>query len=333
MLVLGIESSCDETAAAVVKDGKIILSNIVSSQIDIHRLYGGVVPELASRKHIEVIYKIVKDALTQADIALSNIDAVAVTNGPGLIGSLLVGVSFAKALAFARNIPLIGVSHIEGHLLSVYLEHDTPSFPYVGLMASGGHTALYYVSGYTNYNLLGKTRDDAAGEAFDKIAKMLGLEYPGGEAISRLSENGDPQKIHFPRALLGKDSFDFSFSGLKTAVAHYIRLTKEADLPIPLEDVCASFQEAVVDVLVSKAVKALLQYGVKNVVMVGGVASNARLRSALRNAAAKENIRVFIPKPSLCTDNGAMIAVAGYYRLQKGESSNLDLDTYSRGKP
>ncbi|MEW5948244.1 MAG: tRNA (adenosine(37)-N6)-threonylcarbamoyltransferase complex transferase subunit TsaD [Thermodesulfobacteriota bacterium] len=333
MLILGIESSCDETAAAVVRDGKIILSSVVASQVDVHRRYGGVVPELASRKHIEAIYPVVKEALERSGVSLNGIDAIAATRGPGLVGSLLIGLSFAKALSYARELPLIGVSHIEGHLLSIYLEEDSPSFPYVALMASGGHTALYYVSDYTGYHLLGQTRDDAAGEAFDKVAKLMGLGYPGGEVISRLAEQGNPKKINLPRAIISKDSFDFSFSGLKTAVANYIRCCRENRITAPYEDTAAAFQEAVVDVLTDKTMKAALQYKVKNIVAAGGVASNRRLREALGAAAKQAGIKVFIPDPSLCTDNAAMIAVAGYHRFRKGEVSDMDLDAYSRLSP
>ncbi|MFZ5995096.1 MAG: tRNA (adenosine(37)-N6)-threonylcarbamoyltransferase complex transferase subunit TsaD [Thermodesulfobacteriota bacterium] len=333
MLILGIESSCDETAAAVVRDGKIILSSVVASQVDVHRRYGGVVPELASRKHIEAIYPVVKEALERSGVSLNGIDAIAATRGPGLVGSLLIGLSFAKALSYARELPLIGVSHIEGHLLSIYLEEDSPSFPYVALMASGGHTALYYVADFTDYRLLGQTRDDAAGEAFDKVAKLLGLGYPGGEVISRLAEQGNPKKINLPRAIISKDSFDFSFSGLKTAVANYIRCCRENRITAPYEDTAAAFQEAVVDVLTDKTMKAALQYKVKNIVAAGGVASNRRLREALGAAAKQAGIKVFIPEPSLCTDNAAMIAVAGYHRFRKGEVSDMDLDAYSRLSP
>ncbi len=332
MLILGIESSCDETAAAVVQDGNTILSSVVASQVDVHRRYGGVVPELASRKHIEAIYPVVEEALEQAGLSLNGISAIAVTQGPGLVGSLLVGISFAKALSYARGLPLIGVSHIEGHLLSIYLEEDNPSFPYVSLMVSGGHTALYYVSDYTNYRLLGQTRDDAAGEAFDKVAKLLGLGYPGGAAISRLAEQGNPKKTNLPRAIISKDSFEFSFSGLKTAVANYVRYCREAQVPVPYEDTAAAFQEAVVDVLVDKTMKAALQYRVKNIVAVGGVASNRRLREVLGAAAKQAGVKFFIPDPSLCTDNAAMIAVAGYHRFVRGEVSGLNLDAYSKNR-
>lgn len=333
MLILGIESSCDETAAAIVENGKTILSSPVSSQIDIHRRYGGVVPELASRRHVEVIYSIVEQAFSEAGIEPAKIDGVAVTNGPGLVGALLVGVSFAKAFSYAENLPLVGVSHIEGHIFSIFLQDNPPQFPYLALLASGGHTALYYVSDYTSYKVLGKTRDDAAGEAFDKAAKMLGLAYPGGVVISRLAEAGNRQKIHFPRALAGNadsDRFDFSFSGLKTALANYIRSEAIAGRPLQLQDIAASFQEAIVDVLVEKTMKAALTYDVQNIVAVGGVASNQRLRTAFELAAKKEGMLFFTPDPSLCTDNAAMIAAAGYHHFKRGEISGLDLDVYSR---
>lgn len=333
MLILGIESSCDETAAAIVENGKTILSGPVSSQIDIHRRYGGVVPELASRRHVEVIYSIVEEAFSEAGIEPAKIDGVAVTNGPGLVGALLVGVSFAKAFSYAENLPLIGVSHIEGHIFSIFLQDNPPQFPYIALLASGGHTALYYVSDYTSYKVLGKTRDDAAGEAFDKAAKMLGLAYPGGVIISKLAEAGNHQKMHFPRALAGNadsDRFDFSFSGLKTALANYIRSEAIAGRPLQLQDIAASFQEAIVDVLVEKTIKAALTYDVKNIVAVGGVASNRRLRTAFDMAARKAEMLFFTPDPSLCTDNAAMIAAAGYHHFRRGEISGLDLDVYSR---
>lgn len=317
----------------MVQDGRIILSNIVASQVEIHGRYGGVVPELASRKHMEAIYAVVSEALKQAGVSLSQIHAIAATQGPGLVGSLLVGLSFAKALSYVRGLPLIGVSHLEGHLLSVHLEKDAPSFPYIGLLASGGHTALYHVSDYTRYRLLGQTRDDAAGEAFDKVAKMLGLGYPGGEVISRLAQHGNPEKISFPRATISKDSFDFSFSGLKTAVANHLRHYREAQIPVPYEDTAAAFQEAVVGVLVDKTIKAALQYKIKNIVAVGGVASNSCLREVLAKTSKKQGLDLFIPNPGLCTDNAAMIAVAGYYRFLKGLVSGLDLDTYSRHRP
>lgn len=332
MLVLGIESSCDETGAAIVQDGKTILSNIVSSQIDIHRPYGGVVPELASRKHIETIYHIVGESLHEARVSLDQIGAVAVTKGPGLVGALLVGLSFAKALAYARNLPLLGVSHIEGHLLSIYLEEETPEFPYVALLVSGGHTALYHVSDFLHHSLMGRTRDDAAGEAFDKTAKMLGLGYPGGLTVSRLSRKGNPLRVNFPRALLDKDLYGFSFSGLKTAVANYIRSNINSEDTVPVEDICASFQEAVVDVLVQKTLKAALQQKVNSITVVGGVASNDRLREKLQCEANKEGLRVFIPRPEFCTDNAAMIATAGYHYWRNGQVSGLDLDPISRDR-
>lgn len=328
MIVLGIETSCDETAAAVVSNGRTILSNAVWSQVATHHPYGGVVPELASRKHIEKIVPVVENALSVPGPYSSGIDGVAVTCGPGLVGALLVGLSFAKAFAYARGLPLTGVNHLHGHIAAVYLQPAPPTFPFVALLVSGGHTNLYYVAGPTEFEHMGQTRDDAAGEAFDKVAKILGLGYPGGMVIDQLSQQGDPNRIRFPRVFLDKTGFDFSFSGLKTAVARYVGGEKEAARRIP--DIAAGFQEAVVDVLVQKGISAAKARGCQHLALVGGVASNRRLRERIREASEEARITVHIPKPELCTDNAAMIATMGYHQLSKGKPSSLDLDVYSK---
>jgi N6-L-threonylcarbamoyladenine synthase len=329
MNILGIESSCDETAAAVVKDGTTILSSVISSQIEVHHRYGGVVPELASRKHIEAIVPVVDEALNKAGLPLEAVDAIAATQGPGLVGALLVGFSYAKSLAYALDIPWVGVNHLEGHINSVFLQDNPPSFPLVALLASGGHTSIYYVTGHITLDLMGQTRDDAAGEAFDKVAKMLGLGYPGGSAIDRLSKQGDPARIKFPRSYLDKDSFDFSFSGLKTAVNRYAadhREQLEEDIP----DIVAGFQEAVVDVLTRKVMRAAEAKDCHNIALVGGVAANSRLRDKLRRDGDRRGINVYIPSIELCGDNAAMIAVAGYHRRAAGIEAELGDDVFSR---
>jgi N6-L-threonylcarbamoyladenine synthase len=331
MIILGIETSCDETAAAVVSDGHRIRSSVVASQIAVHHPYGGVVPELASRKHIEAIVPVVNQALEAAAVAKAQIEAVAVTQGPGLVGSLLVGFSFAKAFAMRSGIPWIGISHLEGHLNSVFLESDPPPFPFVALLASGGHTSVYYVTGHTRQSLLGQTRDDAAGEAFDKVAKMMGLGYPGGGIVSKTAEKGDPQKIHFTRPLRDHSTFDFSFSGLKTAVYRYLQKNPDA-YEGRLADIAAGFQEAVVDVLVDKVIRAAEEKGCEHLALVGGVAANQRLRSRLRAAADAKDLQVHIPSIELCGDNAAMIAAAGYHHLKAGARSQLTDDVYSRAK-
>jgi len=325
MVILAIESSCDETAAAVTAGGEKALSNIVSSQIQVHRKYGGIVPELASRKHIEVIIPVIKEALLKAGITLDHVEGVAVTNGPGLIGSLLVGLSVAKAIAYARNLPFIGVNHVEGHLSAIFLENPRLQFPLVGLVVSGGHTCLYRVNHLGSYEWLGGTRDDAAGEAFDKVAKLLNLGYPGGPVIDEVARNGNPQAIPFPRAFISKDSFDFSFSGIKTSVLHHVKKHPHDRV----EDIAASFQEAVVDVLISKAVQAARSLDVPRIVLSGGVACNGRLRVRLKEMAEKEGLEVSIPSPILCTDNAAMIGVIGHYYLARGKTSPLTLNAFS----
>jgi N6-L-threonylcarbamoyladenine synthase len=326
MIVLGIESSCDETAAAVVADGGRILSSVVASQIAVHQPYGGVVPELASREHIAAIGPVVRQAMAEAGRA---IDAVAVTQGPGLVGCLLVGFCFAKAFAYARGIPWIGVDHLEGHLHSVLLAQQRPSYPFVALLASGGHTSIYYLPRSGVYHLLGRTRDDAAGEAYDKVAKMLALGYPGGPAIDRAAMQGDPKRIAFTRPYLDKDRFDFSFSGLKSAVHRYIQVHPH-DWRDQRAHIAAAFQEAVVDVLVFKLLRAAEACECHQVALVGGVAANQRLRQRLTQAAAERRLSVFIPALSLCGDNAAMIAAAGYPRLAAGQRAGLKDDVYSR---
>lgn len=328
-LILGIESSCDETAAAVVKDGKKLLSNIVSSQIDIHNIFGGVVPEIASRKHTETIIEVVNRSLNEASSSLDDIKAIAVTEGPGLIGSLLIGISTAKTLCFALDKPLVGVNHLEAHISAIHLQ-DEISFPFVALIVSGGHTNLYLVNDYLDFRLLGNTRDDAAGEAFDKAAKVLGLGYPGGVEIDRRAKNGDPTAISFPRPLKDKSS-DFSFSGLKTSLINFVN-NNGVDSDNELNDICASFQEAIVETLIEKTLAAAKKHKVKNVLIAGGVACNSRLRQLSKERIDASGIKVYIPAPFLCTDNAAMIASLGYYRFNNSELSKLDLTPYSTNK-
>jgi len=327
MLVLGIESSCDETAASVVACGKM-MSNVVASQIKDHSKYGGVVPEIASRKHIEAINPVIREALDDAHVTLKEIEGIAVTRGPGLIGSLLIGLSTAKALAYALNIPLVGVNHLEGHIAASFLAKKPPAFPFVALVVSGGHTTVYLVKNYHDFHLLGQTRDDAAGEAFDKAAKLLNLGYPGGVVIDKMAKQGNPQTVAFPRAM--KDSPDFSFSGLKTSLLTMLkkrgRNFEESQLP----DVVASYQEAIVDVLVEKTIKVAKDNGIERIVVCGGVAANGRLREKFAIAADAEKIELFIPPIILCTDNAAMIAAIGEIMLKNGRSDSLDLNAVSR---
>ncbi len=327
--ILAIESSCDETAAAVLQDGEHLLSSIVASQIAVHREFGGIVPELASRHHMEAIEPVVREALQEAGMTMVDINGVAVTRGPGLVGSLIVGFSFAKALSAALDIPFTGVDHVYAHLYAVFLEGSKPQFPYIGLVVSGGHTSLYVVEDFHHARVLGQTRDDAAGEAFDKVAKILGLEYPGGPVISRLADRGRPGAFSFPRSRLRETPLDFSFSGLKTAVLTQVRKLETAGR-LPMEDVCASFQEAVVDVLVEKTMAAARMEGISTVVLSGGVAANRRLRDAMKKAGDAEGIRVLCPSMELCTDNAAMVALTGYHRLCAGMHGDYSEDVYSR---
>ncbi len=325
MLLLTIESSCDETAAAVVRDGRTVLSSIVASQVKDHAVYGGVVPEIASRKHLETIPVVIDEALRTASVSLENIEGIAVTRGPGLAGALLVGVAVAKAIAFARRLPIVGVNHIEGHIAAILLEREV-AFPYVALAVSGGHTHLYRVDGIGRYTILGQTRDDAAGEAFDKVAKLLGLPYPGGVEIDRLAAEGDPHRISFPRPLLHDGSFNFSFSGLKTAVLNHVRKNPPQGDEQYLRDLCASFQAAACDVLVAKTLLAAETEGIGRVVVAGGVACNSSLRAEMAREAAARGIDLAIPSPSLCGDNAAMLAVPGDFYLSRGITDGLSLD-------
>ncbi len=326
ILILAVESSCDETAAAVVKNGREVLSNIISSQIELHTLYGGVVPEIASRKHIEKINQVIEEALREAKVTLEEITAIAVTYGPGLVGALLVGVSAAKALSFATGKPLIGVHHIEGHISANYIENKSLEPPFVCLVVSGGHTHLVVVRDYGEYEILGYTRDDAAGEAFDKVARAIGLGYPGGPKIDKISREGNPDAVKFPRAKVDGSSYDFSFSGLKSAVLNYLNTCEMKGIEIHTADVAASFQKAVVDVLVEHSLNAVREYRFKKFAIAGGVASNSALRAAFQNECAKRKIEFYHPSPVLCTDNAAMIGAAGYYEYLKGTRSGYDLN-------
>lgn len=324
--ILAIESSCDETAAAVVRNGRTVLSNIISSQIDLHKLYGGVVPEIASRKHIEKINQVIEEALCKADCSLDDIDAIGVTYGPGLVGALLVGVAEAKAIAYARNLPLIGVHHIEGHISANYIENKELEPPFLCLVVSGGHTHLVCVEGYGKYRILGKTKDDAAGEAFDKVARAIDLGYPGGPKIDKLAKEGNPDAIDFPRAHVGDSVYDFSFSGVKSAVLNYINGCKMKQAEYNRADIAASFQKAVTDVLVDHAMAGVENYGLKKLAIAGGVASNSALRAAMRKACEERDIEFYYPSPILCTDNAAMIGAAAFYDYQNGIRSGWDLN-------
>lgn len=325
-LILGIESSCDETAAAVVKNGREVLSNVINTQIDLHKKYGGVVPEIASRKHIENIDAVVEEALVKAGVTIDNIDAVAVTYGPGLVGALLVGVSFAKGYSYAAHKPLVPVHHIKGHIMANFIAHKELEPPFVCLVASGGHSHIVLVEDYTEFKILGRTRDDAAGEAFDKIARVIGLGYPGGPKVDKLAKEGNPEAVKFPRVRIDKDSLDFSFSGVKTAVINYLHKQEQLGIEVNKADIAASFQAAVTDVLVEHTIEAAEKYNIITIAIAGGVAANSELREKMTREAGKKNISVLFPPPVLCTDNAAMIACAGYYSYLKGITAEQDLN-------
>ncbi len=324
--ILAIESSCDETAAAVVVNGRDVRSNIISSQIDIHTLYGGVVPEIASRKHIERINQVIAQALDTAAMTLDDMDVIAVTYGPGLVGALLVGVAQAKAIAYAKQKPLIGVHHIEGHISANYIENKDLKPPFFCLVVSGGHTHLVKVAGYGNYEVIGRTRDDAAGEAFDKAARAIGLGYPGGPKIEQASRTGNPDAIHFPRAKVSGSEYDFSFSGLKSSVLNYLNGCRMKNIPIIQQDVAASFQKAVIDVLIDHAMGAAQQYGIQKFAIAGGVASNSVLRAGMQAACQERGIAFYHPSPVFCTDNAAMIGTAAYYDYMAGRRADWRLN-------
>jgi N6-L-threonylcarbamoyladenine synthase len=338
MLILGIDTSCDDTSASVVENGIKIISNIISNQTEIHKKYGGIVPELASRRHIEMIWPVVNEALKAASIKLEDLSGVAVCHGPGLIGSLLVGCSFAKAICYSKQIPLLAVNHLEGHIFSSFLEEPKPSFPFIALIVSGGHTCLYRVNGFDRYRELGRTRDDAAGEAYDKVSKLLGLGYPGGPIIERLAKDGNPKAIDFPRAYL-PESLDFSFSGVKTAVLNFLKSevrSQKSNPPLPplenggkgglINDIAASFQASIVDVLVRKTEWAIKKERIKRVTLSGGVAANSELRKRIKEMGDQRKVEIFTPSVPLCTDNAAMIAAAGYYHHKAGNIAGLDLN-------
>lgn len=324
--ILAIESSCDETAAAVIRNGHEVLSNVIYSQIDLHTLYGGVVPEIASRKHIEKINPVVSQALSDAKMELKDVDAIAVTYGPGLVGPLLVGVSAAKAIAYAAGKPLIGVHHIEGHVSANFLEHEDLKPPFMCLIVSGGHTHLVIVKDYGEYEIIGRTQDDAAGEAYDKVARAIGLGYPGGPKIDRVAKEGNPKAIQFPRAKVDDNPYDFSFSGLKSAVLNYLNQAEMKGEEIIQADVAASFQAAVVDVLVERTLHAAKEYGYKTIALAGGVASNSAIRAGMKEACDKNGIKLIYPSPVFCTDNAAMIGAAAYHEFKKENFADLSLN-------
>lgn len=324
--ILAIESSCDETAAAVVRNGRDVLSNIISSQIDFHKIYGGVVPEIASRKHIQKINQVTDEALNKAGMTFDDLDAIAVTYGPGLVGALLVGVAYAKALSYSTDLPLVGVHHIEGHISANYIENKDLEPPFLCLVVSGGHTHLVIVKDYGEFEILGRTRDDAAGEAFDKVARAIGLGYPGGPKIEKISQRGNAEAIVFPEAKIQDAPYDFSFSGVKSAVLNYLNGAKMKNQPINEADVAASFQHSVISVLTKKAICAAKEYNIDKLAVAGGVASNSVLRNTIESACKKENITFYYPSPIFCTDNAAMIGAAAYYEFMKGIRHGLDLN-------
>lgn len=325
-LILGIESSCDETSASVIKNGRYILSNVISSQVDLHKKYGGVVPEIASRKHVELIMPVINQALEEAGVALKDIDAIGVTYGPGLVGALLVGLTAAKAIAFTTGKPLVGVHHIEGHIAANYLQYPELEPPFICLVASGGHSHIVLVEGYDKFEILGQTRDDAAGEAFDKISRAIGLGYPGGPLIDKYAAQGNSKAVKFPRVQFEDGSLDFSFSGLKTAVLNHLNRLEQTGEQVNIPDVAASFQQAVVDVLVKNTISAAAQKGVNKIALAGGVAANSQLRSEMKSLAKKQGIEVLYPDLILCTDNAAMIGCAAYFEYKNGKRSGMDLN-------
>ena len=325
-LTMGIESSCDETAVAVLADGRTVLSNVISSQIDIHTAFGGVVPEIASRHHLENMNGVIDQALREAHVSLDQIDLIGVTNGPGLIGALLMGVASAKAISFAKDIPLVGVNHMHGHISANFIASEELQPPFMALIVSGGHTNIVMMEDYTVCKVLGATRDDAAGEAYDKVARVIGLGYPGGPKIDRVAAEGNPQAIHFKRVYLEKGSLDFSFSGLKTAVLNYLNTERQAGREICVADVAASFQAAVVEVIAAKAMEAVAEYGQNKLVLAGGVAANSMLRRTLQTECKRKGVTLCVPEPALCTDNGAMIACAAYYKYKTFGADDLYLD-------
>lgn len=327
-ITLGIESSCDETSVAVLSGERKVLSNIISSQIPVHRLFGGVVPEIASRHHLENINPVIKEALEKANVTWDDIDLISVTKGPGLVGALVIGIAAAKALAFAKDLPVVGVNHMHGHIDAAYLNFQELKPTFMSLVVSGGHTNIVRVTDYNSFTVLGGTRDDAVGEAYDKVARVIGLGYPGGPKIDKLAKEGNPQAVNFKRVWLEKGSLDFSFSGLKTAVLNYVNSEKQKGNEINPADIAAAFQEAVVEVIVGKTMDAMAETGEKKLVLAGGVASNSRLRQAIEDEAAKRSIEVYIPDAILCTDNGAMIAAAGYLKYKEFGGDDLDIDAY-----
>ncbi len=329
LLTMAFESSCDETAVAVIADGREVLSNVISSQIDIFKNYGGVVPEIAARHHLENVNHVMEQALTEAGVTLEDIDLIGVTEGPGLVGALLIGVATAKAVSFAHDIPIVGVHHIMGHIAANYIQFPELAPPFTALIASGGHTNIAEVTGYTKCSILGSTRDDAIGEAYDKVARVLGLGYPGGPKIDKIAKEGNPEAVHFKRVFLEKDSMDFSFSGLKTAVLNHINSAKQKGEEINRADIAASFQQAVIDVVCQKAVEAAKKMNHGKLVLAGGVASNTKLRETLRKQCDQEKIELYIPSAVLCTDNGAMIGCAAYYKYKEGKEGDLCMDAHA----
>jgi putative glycoprotease GCP len=327
-ITMGIESSCDETSVSLLQDGRDVRSNVIASQIKVHQVFGGVVPEIASRHHLNNINTVLQEALDEAEMTLKDVDLIGVTYGPGLVGALLIGLATAKAIAYALNKPLVGVHHIQGHISANYIEHKTLKPPFLSLVVSGGHTNIVEVINYNEYHVLGRTRDDAAGEAFDKVARVLGLGYPGGPMIDKIAKEGNPHAVEFKRVFLEKDSFDFSFSGIKTSVLNYLNTQKLKGVEVNVADTAASFQLAVMEVIVAKAVMAAERYREDKIVLAGGVAANSLLRSMLKTACEEKGIELYYPSPVLCTDNAAMISCAAYYKYQSGKADDFYLDAY-----